>query len=136
MNIQEVHHFLKQHQISPSVHRSAIMHYLFEHHHHPTADQIYTDLLASMPTLSKATVYNTLKLLVERKAVNTLFIDEKNVRYQADTKLHAHFKCKNCGDIYDIPLDESDTPKFRGNPDLSTTETQVYFLGICKKCVK
>ena len=43
--------------------RIAIMEYLMEHPIHPSADDIYTALSPSMPTLSKTTVYNTLKLV-------------------------------------------------------------------------
>jgi len=134
MNVQEVHHYLESNGINPSVQRVAIMQYMLEHWTHPTVDMIYSDLLPSMPTLSKATVYNTLKLFVEKKAVISLFIDERNVRYDAATYLHAHFKCKQCGAISDVALEESDMPKFRGNPNLSPVETQIYFLGTCNKC--
>ena len=134
MSIQEVHHYLESNGVNPSVQRVAIMQYMLEHFTHPTVDQIYSDLLPSMPTLSKATVYNTLKLFVDKKAVNALFIDERNVRYDAITKLHAHFKCKHCGAISDVPLEETDLPKFRGNADLAPVETQIYFMGICQKC--
>ena len=134
MSIQEVHQYLESKGVNPSVQRVAIMQYMLDHWTHPTVDQIYSDLLPSMPTLSKATVYNTLKLFVDKKAVNSLFIDERNVRYDAATNLHAHFKCKHCGAISDVPLEETDLPKFRGNSEQSPVETQIYFLGTCKKC--
>ena len=134
MNIQEVHHYLESYHINPSVQRSAIMQYLLQNFTHPTVDQIYADLLPNMPTLSKATVYNTLKLFVDKKAVKAIFIDERNVRYDAQTRLHAHFKCKRCNAICEIPLEESDVPQFRGGADLSLEDTQIYFIGICGKC--
>jgi len=134
MNIQEIYHHLESYGINPSVQRVTIMQYMLEHRTHPTVDQIYSDLLSSMPSLSKATVYNTLKLFVDKKAVTSLFIDERNVRYDACTNLHAHFKCKRCDHIYDIPLEEADIPKFRGHSELSPDETQIYFLGVCQKC--
>jgi Fe2+ or Zn2+ uptake regulation protein len=112
------------------------MKYLMEHDVHPTVDKIYADLLETMPTMSKATVYNTLKLLVDKNAVKSLFIDEKNVRYDAVAELHAHFRCKFCDSIYNIPLEESDVPKLKKKSDLTLSETQVYFLGTCKKCVE
>jgi len=134
MSIQEVHHYLESNGINPSVQRVAIMQYILEHFTHPTVDMIYNNLLPSMPTLSKATVYNTLKLFVDKKAVNSLFIDERNVRYDVVTDLHAHYKCKHCGAIYDVPLEETDLPQFRGNASLSPVETQIYFVGICRNC--
>ena len=134
MNIQEVHRYLENYQINPSVQRSAIMQYLLQNFTHPTVDQIYADLLPDMPTLSKATVYNTLKLFVDKKAVKAIYIDERNVRYDAQTTLHAHFKCRRCNAICEVPLEEADVPPFRGGPELHLVETQIYFLGVCGKC--
>mgnify|MGYP000565030315 CR=1 FL=1 len=88
---------LQNHNIKPSVQRIAIMTYLMEHRTHPTVDEIYTALAPSIPTLSKTTVYNTLKLLSEQGAAQTLTIDERNTCYDADTTPHAHFLCKHCG---------------------------------------
>ena len=93
---------LQNHNIKPSVQRIAIMTYLMEHRTHPTVDEIYTALAPSIPTLSKTTVYNTLKLLSEQGAAQTLTIDERNTCYDADTTPHAHFLCKHCGKIYDL----------------------------------
>jgi Fur family ferric uptake transcriptional regulator/Fur family peroxide stress response transcriptional regulator len=111
------------------------MQYLLENMTHPTIDQIYNDLVRDVPTLSKTTVYNTLKLFYDRKAVIALFIDEKNMRYDGDTTDHAHFRCKRCGMIYDVPLEKKDIPPFRGTSDLCPDGAQVYFSGICKKCM-
>ena len=72
---------LQNHNIKPSVQRIAIMNYLIEHRTHPTVDEIYTALSPSIPTLSKTTVYNTLKLLSEQGAAQTLTIDENNTNY-------------------------------------------------------
>jgi len=110
------------------------MQYLMEHKTHPTIDQIFIDLLPEAPSLSKTTVYNTLKLFYDKKAVLALTIDEKNVRYDILTSNHAHFKCKKCGNIYDVPLEQSDVPAFKGDDTFSLEETQVYFLGVCKHC--
>jgi len=134
MNVQEVHNHLKAHNIKLLPHKVAIMHYLQNSYAHPTIDQIYNDLLPSMPTLSKTTVYNTLKLFCEKNAAISLHIDEKNVRYDGHTSFHAHFKCKKCGKIYDVPFENADTVQFKGSEDLHSEETQIYFLGKCKIC--
>ena len=57
---------LSAHNIKPSLQRLAIYSYLLEKKNHPTVDMIYSDLHPSMPTLSKTTVYNTLKLFIEK----------------------------------------------------------------------
>ena len=84
--------------------RIAIMDYLINHKTHPTADEIFVDLNKLYPTLSKTTIYNTLKLFTENGAVLTLNIDEKNVRFDGDTSNHAHMQCTRCGKVYDLNI--------------------------------
>ncbi len=48
--------------IKPSYQRIKIYEYIFNNNIHPTVDNIYKKLLKEIPTLSKTTVYNTLKL--------------------------------------------------------------------------
>ena len=134
MNIQIIHNHLKAHGIRPLPNTVAIMRYLLENYNHPTIERIYNDLLPSMPTLSKTTVYNTLKMFCEKKAVKALYIDEKNVRYEAHTQEHAHFRCKKCGSIHDVTVELNDIPPFRGSKDLNPEETHIYFLGKCVNC--
>jgi len=134
MEIQEVHNHLKSHGLRPLPHKVTIMKYLLERYDHPTIEQIYNDLLPTMPTLSKTTVYNTLKLFCEKKAAVALFIDERNVRYDAQTQVHAHFKCKKCNVIYEVQLEEKDIPPCRCSEDIDIEDTLIYFMGTCKSC--
>jgi Fe2+ or Zn2+ uptake regulation protein len=134
MNVQEVQNHLISHHIKPSVQRVAIMQYLMENKTHPTIDQIFNYLLPSIPTLSRMTVYNTLKLFSDKKAALAITIDEKNIRYDAEVSTHAHFKCKKCGKIEDILLESTDVPAFRGTEKHVLEDTQIYFTGICDKC--
>jgi Fur family ferric uptake transcriptional regulator/Fur family peroxide stress response transcriptional regulator len=120
--------------IKPSLQRIAIMEYMMEHLTHPTADIIFNDLYPSIPTLSKTTVYNTLKLLEEKGALQAICIDDKNLRFDADISNHAHFKCKQCDSIYDIPLKDSNAFDVENSGDYILTDCQVYYKGYCKKC--
>lgn len=134
MNVVEQ---LQSHNIKPSVQRMAIMTYLMEHRTHPTVDEIYTALSPDIPTLSKTTVYNTLRLLSEQGAAQTLTIDERNTCYDADTAPHAHFLCKQCGRIYDMPLAEKskqDLPA-DNHEGHEIQEKHYYYKGICKECL-
>ena len=126
---------LLDHNIKPSVQRIAIMQYLMEYPVHPSADDIYTALSPSMPTLSKTTVYNTLKLFVEHGAALMLTIDEKNACFDSETSLHAHFLCKKCGKIYDLPF--SGETKQVERIDMNgffIEEIHQYYKGVCPAC--
>ena len=134
MNVYE---YLLKFNIKPSVQRIAIMDYLLKHKTHPCIDEIYMALSNEIPTLSKTTVYNTLKLFVENGAANMLTIDERNACFDSDTSTHSHFFCKECNKIYDLPIHEDkveiDNMKEKG---FQLQEIHQYYKGICPKCSK
>lgn len=120
--------------IKPSLQRIAIAEYLMDNRIHPTVDDIYNALYIKVPTLSKTTVYNTLKLFAEQGAVLALVIDDKNVRFDIDTSCHAHFQCCGCNRVFDIPLDKTELLQVRQIDDLLITESHLYYKGYCKDC--
>ncbi len=121
--------------IKPSVQRIAIMEYLMSHPTHPSADEVFLALCDSIPTLSKTTVYNTLKLFVDNRAALLLTIDEKNAHFDGDTSLHSHFLCKKCGKVYDLPYSGKKREARELNIGGHTVEDiHHYYKGVCKFC--
>ena len=121
--------------VKPSVQRMAIMDYLLNHRTHPSIDEIYMALCDDIPTLSKTTVYNTLKLFVEYGAAQMLTIDEKYVCYDADLSLHAHFLCKKCNKIFDLSAPAADELARQMNENgFQMEEAHYYYRGLCPKC--
>lgn len=93
-------------------------------------------LSKDMPTLSKTTVYNTLKLFVEHGAAQMLTIDEKNACFDADVSQHAHFLCKKCGKIFDMPC-SSEVQKIDMEMNgFRVDEIHQYYKGLCPHCKK
>lgn len=125
---------LELHGIKPSVQRMAVMEYLIAHRTHPTAEMIFADLYPEMPTLSKATVYNTLNLLVERGVVRLITIEEKNARFDACMDPHIHFRCRDCGAIIDVDVEAHWIPTMPAGLTVEMSET--YCIGSCDKCNK
>ena len=135
--INAVKQYLIEKGIKPSVQRIAVMTYLLEHRTHPTVDEIYLELQDKIPTLSKTTVYNTLKLLGDKKAIVNVTIDERMVHYDGYTQRHAHFLCQSCGKIFDIPLEKDvEFPKTEATKGFTDIDTQVYHKGYCTNCLK
>lgn len=123
--------------LKPSVQRMAIMQYLLTHFTHPKVEDVYAGLNKKMPTLSRTTVYNTLRLLSDHKAVQMITIDEHRVCYDGNTDPHVHFYCKECEkviDMFDQEAPESpDNKMINGN---LVTDAQLYYKGICAECLK
>lgn len=128
---------LLDHDIKPSQQRIALMDFLLMNPIHPTAEEVYSRLCKKMPTLSKTTVYNTLKLFVQRGAAQMLTIDERNACFDANTAPHAHFLCKECTRIYDLHEIGNVWSKVPGKVDgCQVDEIQLYYRGICEKCIR
>ncbi|WP_045168710.1 Fur family transcriptional regulator [Caldicellulosiruptor morganii] len=124
---------LEQKGIKPSFIRLKIYQYLVEHKTHPTADEVYNSLLSEIPTLSKTSVYNTLSLFVSKGLAQIITIEENIARFDADTSVHGHFKCKTCGKVYDF-LIKSDSIYSSLSPEFVVDEVYVYYKGTCPYC--
>jgi Fur family peroxide stress response transcriptional regulator len=110
------------------------MRFLLDNHNHPTVDDVYDALREQIPTLSKTTVYNTLKLFVDNGATLHISIDEKNARFDGSVEPHTHFRCKKCGCIIDIPMNIEDClPK---GLKFDIEEFHFYLKGLCENCKK
>lgn len=129
--------YLSKHGIRPSAQRIAIMDYLLTHKTHPTVEEIFLALSPSMPTLSKTTLYNTLKLFYDKNVALMLTLDERNVRFDGDIRPHAHFQCQVCGRVYDIMEDE--LPELKGVckqklGNLTIETVELSYRGTCGEC--
>ena len=115
-----------------SLQRIAILQYLLEHHTHPTAAEIYDALHEQYPSLSRTTVYNTLRTLVENGAIAQLDIDPGFARFDANLAPHAHFLCRSCGRVHDIDLSASpSTPLPAG---FHIDSQSILYRGLCPQC--
>lgn len=123
---------LLKHGIRPSIHRILIYQYLIDNKIHPSADTVYSNLHSELPTLSKTTIYNTLSLFVKKKLIQELPLENGELRYDANTSEHAHFKCEKCGKVYDLDM-KTDLPQLPA--DFKISRSQLFLWGECSCCV-
>lgn len=120
--------------IRPSAQRIAIMEYISACRCHPTADEAYAELVREHPTLSRTTVFSGLKLLAEKGLLNDIDISAESTRYDyAHRPPHAHFMCRDCHRIFDIPFDLGALPS---PADFECDNVNVFFKGRCPECLK
>ena len=93
--MSDVGEFLKTNGIKPSYQRIKIYEFLMNNREHPTVESIYNALNGQIPTLSKTTVYNTLKIFIDKGIAMAITIDDNEVRFDAQMDLHGHFKCEH-----------------------------------------
>jgi len=99
---EQVSELLRAHGITPTHQRMEIAQVLFEKRWHPSADQILAAVNIRYAETSKATVYNTLKLFLDKHLVRELIIDANKVFYDSNTGEHHHFYDVESGEITDI----------------------------------
>ncbi len=128
-----VRDMLKEKGISPSYTRQKIYEFLAASTDHPTADDIYRALIRELPTLSKTTVYNVIKLLCEHDLVKPVNMSSSEMRYEVWHEPHSHFRCTVCGTIYDIPpiIPRYDAKRLEG---FIIKDEEVNLSGICPIC--
>ena len=124
---------LKNKGIRPSYQRVKVLEFLYQVNSHLTADMIYRSLLKEIPTLSKATIYNSLHSFVDAGLVRVINIDDDEMRYDVVLADHGHFKCDSCGSIYNFAIDINSVP-FDELNQFQVNEKNVYFKGLCPNC--
>jgi len=97
---------LRECGIQPTPQRIAVIEYILKCRTHPSADEILNYSREKCPTVSRATVYNTLKLLVEKGLVKAQILREGTVLFDANTDRHHHIIDEKTGEIHDIPWDK------------------------------
>ena len=130
---QNIGNYLTNAGIKPSFQRIKIYEYLIKNMNHPTVEMIYKDLSPHIPTLSKTTVYNTLKLFVDKEITQIITIEDTEARFDADTSTHGHFKCIKCGNIYDFSFEETNLD-IKQIENFDIQQTHLYIKGICENC--
>ena len=109
--------------IRPSYQRVRILEILHRKDTHPTVEEIYQILSPEIPTLVKATVYNTLHSFVQAGLVRVVNIDDNELRYDLVIADHGHFKCKSCGTIFNFEINIDEIPFIEENRKNSSAES-------------
>ena len=95
---------LKARDVRPTPQREIVLKVILEKRDHPTADEIFARVKASMPTISLASVYNCLEALVQGGLVRQVNLERAPTRYCPNLHQHAHFHDEQTGKIHDVDL--------------------------------
>lgn len=107
LTTQEIQQKLEAAGIQPTVQRIAICKYVLCEADHPTADQVKDWADQNLSTISQATVYNTLKTLVEGQLIREFrFPHSDKVFYDCTVDDHHHFIDEKTEKIFDIRMED------------------------------
>lgn len=116
--------------VKPTPQRMVITEYILSTDCHPTADQILEAVADKLPvSLSRATVYNTLRALVDAGVIQEVFTEPGKARYDANVAEHHHFVDVKSGRIFDIPGDMVPQLKEQLGTKFKVHNYQITFFG-------
>jgi Fur family iron response transcriptional regulator len=97
---------LERRGLRPTRQRVQVAEILLTSPRHLTAEQILSTLQESSGRVSKATVYNTLKLFAEQGLVRQIHFDPERCVYDSTMEPHHHFQNLDTGEMIDIAPEE------------------------------
>ena len=136
-NIQEVVKKFRETGLKITPQRLSIFKLLRDNHSHPSAEDIYGEILKIHPSISFTTVYKTLQTLRDIGEINELNIDPERAHYDPDISEHAHTYCSSCKQIGDLKHASGTTGmmSFKDGLDgFDVRNVQVHAVGLCREC--
>lgn len=116
--------------------RMAVLEYLAGNTCHPSADEVYRAVSARYPSMSFATVYNTLETLRKMGGLQELSIDPLRKRFDPNPMAHNHLICTRCKKIVDVHIDYKVELPQEAVGEFEITGNHIEFYGICPECKK
>lgn len=109
--------------------------------YHPTAEEVYSEIVKKSPSISKATVYRNLHLLADMNHIKQVSIPGEADHFDGIVKKHYHAKCRECGRIIDIETDKtielliaSLGKETNTQSGFSVENCDFHLIGICADC--
>ena len=130
---REIADLLERHGIHPSAHRVAVAEYVLRTAEHPSADVVWSRVREGFPFVSRATVYNTLNLFVEKNLLRALVLAEGRVVFDPNRAPHHHFIDEATDSIHDVPWDAVKVTRLDPPGDFEVREYQVVMRGTRRK---
>lgn len=94
---------LRARGIQPTPQRLAVAKYVLDTRSHLTAEEVWERVLPLCPTLSRATVYNTLNLMAEKGLVRVQQLGNGGAVFDAHVERHHHLVDEDSGNVIDLP---------------------------------
>lgn len=127
---------LRRHNLRLTPQREAIYCYLRQATGHPRAEDVFAAVRSEHPSLSLATVYNTLNLLVSEGLARRLLSGESVSRFDGTVEEHDHVVCERCGRVADFyPPDTGSLRQAAAAATGFAVRSQtIVFQGLCQQC--
>ena len=125
---------LRQHHLKATPQRLEIANVL-DSNGHMTIEKLYEVLLQKFNSISLATIYKNINLMIENAFIQEVKIPNEKSVYELTKETHSHIVCKQCNTIEDIKLDLSQTAELASQTShFKIDKADLVLSGLCQKC--
>ncbi|MDR3356746.1 MAG: transcriptional repressor [Spirochaetaceae bacterium] len=110
---------------------------------HPTAQEVYSRITSITGTgtedrISLGTIYRNLQVLAQEGMIAEVPAGQDAMRYDVRADTHYHLLCRNCGKVFDVPLEykKDIDPEAERSSGCRIESHDILFRGLCKNCCK
>lgn len=116
--------------------RKVVLRVIRESEAHPTAAEVFENARQLLPTISYATVYNSLRYLKGAGLIGEITFGNGASRYDSMLERHDHAVCTDCGKLVDFDLAETVelTRLAARRSRFKPTSIYLTLLGLCPDC--
>ena len=127
---------MKEQDLGLTKQREVVLQVVRNASEHPTANEVFTAAKELLPTISFATVYNSLRFLKEAGHIAEIQFGNGASRYDRMTARHDHAICTKCGKLVDIEMElPEDFVKRATRVSKFKPESMEFTLrGLCPDC--
>ena len=136
---QKFARFLEEHKKRKTPERFVILEKIFSSQAHVGAEALYNLLLADGYRVNRATVYNTLDLLVEAGLVRRVTLGDGMTRYErvSGSINHHHLICTRCGKVKEVKAVNTVAELLPKKPrSFEPAYYTLYIYGMCSSCAR
>jgi len=127
---------LKEHELKATFQRTQILE-VIEKYGHIAIERIYEEVSKIHASLSLATIYKNIIMMVEKGVLTEVPIVGQKSKYEIAKEDHIHLICTSCGTVMDKILDEDtseDTQRVAEASGFSLEHRQLNLYGLCESC--
>ena len=123
---------LKKNDLKATIQRTGILKSI-DSAGHINIDDIYEDVKEHYPTLSLATIYKNIILMVKHGVIVEVPMNGEKSKYELKKDDHIHLICQSCGSIEDKELTK-EKEQILAVENFKLNNAQINLYGLCKKC--
>ena len=127
-------YLIKEHNLKVTPQRLAILTNMHDYGH-IDIDNLYIEVKKQFSSISLATLYKNINLMIKNTLIKEVKIPALKSRYEIIKETHAHILCTNCHEFEDIKFKcESLFSDVENDTSYKISDSDFIFSGLCQKC--